>query len=222
MKKERIDSTTNFHPGYGAGSGDTERIEYKCPCGRGKIIEEHDNIPGFREHEIYFECDNCSRLFDINNFQGRSWVLNGFMIKGLTNSKLRLDDTIETKDITGCLINLFEFLSWAFSIREKCKIKKEDSPLFYALKDVLDLLKHDYDLIKLNFLAVESQPGYSYPRKYPYMYTTKIVFGCIDSLPKIGSARLERYKINLEGKSVKQITKEIFDDTIELYNNYEK
>ena len=36
------------HSGYGAGSGDTEYYEYECPCGKGKVIEEHDNIPGFR------------------------------------------------------------------------------------------------------------------------------------------------------------------------------
>ena len=26
---------------YAAGSGDTERYEYECQCGKGKIVEEH-------------------------------------------------------------------------------------------------------------------------------------------------------------------------------------
>ena len=43
---DRIYSSQENHPGYGAGSGDTERYEYLCPCGKGKVVEEHDNIPG--------------------------------------------------------------------------------------------------------------------------------------------------------------------------------
>lgn len=48
MRTEKIYASNENHPGYGAGDGDTERYEYKCPCGKGKIVEEHDNIPGFR------------------------------------------------------------------------------------------------------------------------------------------------------------------------------
>jgi CSL zinc finger len=44
MRTKLIYSSEENHPGYGAGEGDTERYEYECPCGKGKIIEEHDNI----------------------------------------------------------------------------------------------------------------------------------------------------------------------------------
>ena len=44
MRTEMIYSSEENHPGYGAGDGDTEKYEYKCPCGKGKIVEEHDNI----------------------------------------------------------------------------------------------------------------------------------------------------------------------------------
>lgn len=40
MRTEVIYSSSD-HPSYGAGSGDTERIEYMCPCGKGKAVEEH-------------------------------------------------------------------------------------------------------------------------------------------------------------------------------------
>ena len=53
MRTELIYSSEENHPGYGAGDGDTERYEYKCPCGKGKIVEEHDNIPGFRDHDVW-------------------------------------------------------------------------------------------------------------------------------------------------------------------------
>lgn len=29
-------------------------------CGKGKIIEEHENVPGFREHDVWLECQKCS------------------------------------------------------------------------------------------------------------------------------------------------------------------
>lgn len=45
--------------GFGAGAGTVERYEYRCPCGDGLIIEEHDNIPGFREHSHWVECPKC-------------------------------------------------------------------------------------------------------------------------------------------------------------------
>lgn len=47
MRTEKIYASNENHPGYGAGDGDTERYEYKCPCGKGKIVEEHDNIHPF-------------------------------------------------------------------------------------------------------------------------------------------------------------------------------
>lgn len=45
--------------GHGAGSGTIERHEYLCPCGNGRIVEEHDNIPGFREHDVVILCPKC-------------------------------------------------------------------------------------------------------------------------------------------------------------------
>lgn len=48
-----IYSNWKEHADYGAGCGDTERYEYECPCGKGRIIEGHDNISGFRDEEIH-------------------------------------------------------------------------------------------------------------------------------------------------------------------------
>ena len=54
MRTKRIIAKCEQYSGYGAGAGDTEYYEYECPCGKGTIIEEHDNIPGFREHSVIF------------------------------------------------------------------------------------------------------------------------------------------------------------------------
>ncbi len=36
MRTELISKDVSNNTGYGAGEGDTERLEYKCPCGAGK------------------------------------------------------------------------------------------------------------------------------------------------------------------------------------------
>jgi len=59
VRTERIGGGAHDHEGWGAGAGTVERYEYRCPCGDGKIIEEHDNVPGFREHDARIDCDKC-------------------------------------------------------------------------------------------------------------------------------------------------------------------
>ena len=76
MKMRLIRKSVSGHPGYGAGCGDTEWYEYECPCGKGRIIEEHDNIPGFREHDVYIECDVCREKYTLDLSNGvRYWKL---------------------------------------------------------------------------------------------------------------------------------------------------
>lgn len=79
MRTELISSSSEPHPGYGAGSGEFERSEFKCHCGKGKIVEEHGRITGFREHDVWLQCDECSKKYriDISNGVGR-WELVGF------------------------------------------------------------------------------------------------------------------------------------------------
>lgn len=59
IRTVQISSARQEVQGYGAGSGNVERFEYLCPCGDGIIVEEHDNIPGFREHSHFIECEKC-------------------------------------------------------------------------------------------------------------------------------------------------------------------
>ena len=76
MRTKMIYSSTDSHPGYGAGEGDTERYEYECPCGKGKIIEEHDNIPGFRDHSVDIFCEECSKKYKLDTSKGtHGWEL---------------------------------------------------------------------------------------------------------------------------------------------------
>lgn len=76
FKKELIDEYKEAHSGFGAGAGDVERYEYKCPCGKGTIVEEHDNIPGFREHDVYICCEECNKKYKIDTANGvRGWTI---------------------------------------------------------------------------------------------------------------------------------------------------
>jgi hypothetical protein len=59
IRTEPISGESHDVDGFGAGAGDVERYQYRCPCGDGEIIEEHDNIPGFREHDVRIDCEKC-------------------------------------------------------------------------------------------------------------------------------------------------------------------
>ncbi|MFE4835187.1 hypothetical protein ACFRAU_10965 [Arthrobacter sp. NPDC056691] len=63
-------------PGWGAGPGTIELHEFLCPCGDGKVIEEHDNTPGFREHDHRIICDKCREEWDfVPGLSVRGWRL---------------------------------------------------------------------------------------------------------------------------------------------------
>lgn len=75
MRTELIDSDVQ-DTNYGAGDGDVERYEYKCPCGKGSIVEEHDNTPGFREHDVFLNCKECAERYQFDTSRGvRAWEL---------------------------------------------------------------------------------------------------------------------------------------------------
>ena len=53
-----------------------------CPCGKGTIIEEHDNIPGFRDHGVYICCEECNKKYELDLTKGiRNWKLKKKEIK---------------------------------------------------------------------------------------------------------------------------------------------
>jgi len=76
MRTKLINSSEENHSGFGAGSGDTEKYEYECACGKGTIEEEHDNIPGFRDHSVHICCEYCRENYVLDTSKGiRGWEL---------------------------------------------------------------------------------------------------------------------------------------------------
>jgi len=38
---------------------------YKCPCGKGRVVDDKDATPGFRSHDTWIECDECKEKYEI-------------------------------------------------------------------------------------------------------------------------------------------------------------
>ncbi len=76
MKTKLINSSYNETNGFGAGGGNIECYEYDCLCGNGRIVEEHDNTPGFRDHSVYLSCEKCKENYNLDVSKGvRNWEL---------------------------------------------------------------------------------------------------------------------------------------------------
>ena len=134
MRTKRIIAKYEQHSGYGAGVGDTEYYEYECPCGKGTIIEEHDNIPGFRDHSVYLHCDICSRKYFIDTSAGiRNWRIVQKRVNRMKTQPYICRVHIE---------NFRNFHSVDFSLGEKQVLIGENavgkSNLLYALQLILD------------------------------------------------------------------------------------
>ena len=76
LRTLQISSSSADTEGYGAGAGTMQRLEFFCPCGDGKVVEEHDNTPGFREHDVWIECDKCrAEWCFLSDRSVRDWAL---------------------------------------------------------------------------------------------------------------------------------------------------
>ncbi|MBF4762791.1 hypothetical protein ISU07_06600 [Nocardioides islandensis] len=76
MRTDRLRSDSHDVAGWGAGAGTVERDEFRCPCGDGAIIEEHENVPGFREHNVWLDCDKCRAEWRfVDGRSARQWGL---------------------------------------------------------------------------------------------------------------------------------------------------
>ncbi len=52
----------------------TRKIEYKCPCGKGKIIDER--VVGFGDYSVIIDCIDCNKKYKIIQGQGHIWELD--------------------------------------------------------------------------------------------------------------------------------------------------
>ena len=143
MRTKLVSQKTEGHSGYGAGEGTTEYYEYECPCGNGRIVEEHDNIPGFRAHDMYLLCEKCRKSYVIDTSLGiRNWRI-------VRKEGAKMDVRQEVKKVKTQpyisrihIENFRNFHSVDFALGEKQVIIGENavgkSNLLYALQLILD------------------------------------------------------------------------------------
>ena len=41
---------------------------YKCPCGKGRVVDDKDATPGCRCHDTYIECQECKEKYDVYRY----------------------------------------------------------------------------------------------------------------------------------------------------------
>ena len=51
----------------------TRHIEYLCPCGKGKIIDER--VVGFGDYYAWIECKHCEKKYELVTGCGYIWEL---------------------------------------------------------------------------------------------------------------------------------------------------
>ena len=73
MRTKFIKRTIEDTIDAGRGSGYIETIEYECPCGKGRLIEEHDRTPGVTSHDVWLLCDDCNKKYKINSKIVSAW-----------------------------------------------------------------------------------------------------------------------------------------------------
>lgn len=61
---KRIESNQREHSGYGAGTGYVITEKYECPCGKGIVTYEKDDIPGFRDRSTLCDCRECNDMYE--------------------------------------------------------------------------------------------------------------------------------------------------------------
>lgn len=64
MDLKLLEETSYRSDGFGSGSGEVITEVYECPCQKGKVYYEKENIPGFRTVEIFSDCKECKENFD--------------------------------------------------------------------------------------------------------------------------------------------------------------
>ena len=72
MRTKQLNSSLSLQ----FAGGSEEWIEFACPCGNGKIIEQHCSIPGVYEHDVTIICDHCKQNYTFDLSKGiRAWEL---------------------------------------------------------------------------------------------------------------------------------------------------
>lgn len=69
LEKKLIRVDEYYRHGY------TEQKIYACPCGKGTVVYEEDDIPGQRDWYTQIKCEECNKKYKIENYLSRNWTI---------------------------------------------------------------------------------------------------------------------------------------------------
>ena len=73
MKLKHIDRRDSLVPLWN-NTGYTTTNTYRCPCAKGKVIEEIDDIVGRRGRNVWIECSDCNTRYTVEkDSNGTTW-----------------------------------------------------------------------------------------------------------------------------------------------------
>ncbi|MFE6167897.1 hypothetical protein ACFVP8_08435 [Viridibacillus arvi] len=66
MKLKYTGNSSAIDVGYGQRRGALNQTEYECPCGKGTVTFEKDDIPGFKTINTLVDCPECEEKYDFH------------------------------------------------------------------------------------------------------------------------------------------------------------
>lgn len=64
MKLKFIKTSSVEHVGIGARRGEIVTKIYECPCGKGIVTYEKDDIIGLKNSDVWCDCEECSEKYE--------------------------------------------------------------------------------------------------------------------------------------------------------------
>lgn len=107
---------------------DWDEYEYKCPCGKGKVVESIDETPGDREHEIWILCKECQKVYMIDITNGK----NNWKIVKKEDNRILMGKEINERDKAWN-----EFL---YKLGGNNSFDKKLKDYLYAIKEISEIV----------------------------------------------------------------------------------
>lgn len=76
MRTKLISKSVVPVKGYEKGPGSISWSWYQCPCGKDRVVEEHDDIPGYEHSYVWITCPDCWKKYCLDTSGGvENWEL---------------------------------------------------------------------------------------------------------------------------------------------------
>jgi hypothetical protein len=150
MRTKLINKKTIYYD-YNNEPAEYDEYNYICPCGKGKIVETHDETPGNREHLVCILCEKCSKEFKLDLTKGiRSWEV--IKIEEVTS----MENTINQDNWTKFLNKLNDSGGFDTYLKEYLEAIKYISEISVECIDLLEERENINEYLKCIVQFIES------------------------------------------------------------------